>query len=413
MRSALVLLHRWFGLATALFLFIAGLTGAVISWDHELDAWLNPALYQSASEGVPQDALALAKQVERADPHAQVTFVPLHIEAGHAQQLSVAPRRDSVTGALFDLDYNQISLDPVTGEVQGKRFWGAISLARENLLPFLYKLHYSMHIPDWSGVELGIWFMGLIGIVWVFDCLVALYLSFPTMSSWRKSLAFRFKQGGYKLNFDLHRSGGVWVWFLLLTIAITSVSMNLGGKVVRPLVARVSTLSPSPFDDRTPLALAQSPEPRLSREQVIALATREARQRGWTDPAGAVFFSPEFGVYGVGFFPTGDDHGDGRLDDPKLGNPWLYFDAQHGGEVGALVPGSGSVGDIFMQAQFPLHSGRIIGIAGRVIVSIAGLVVASLCVTGFVIWIRKRRARLVNRMAAPLASPINHSLLPR
>ena len=31
-------LHRWFGLFTAVFLFIAGATGAVISWDHELDA---------------------------------------------------------------------------------------------------------------------------------------------------------------------------------------------------------------------------------------------------------------------------------------------------------------------------------------------------------------------------------------
>ncbi|MFX5562802.1 PepSY-associated TM helix domain-containing protein, partial [Acinetobacter baumannii] len=44
MRALLVLLHRWFGLAVAVFLFIAGVTGALISWDHELDAWLNPQL---------------------------------------------------------------------------------------------------------------------------------------------------------------------------------------------------------------------------------------------------------------------------------------------------------------------------------------------------------------------------------
>ena len=30
MRHILVILHRWFGLATALFLFVAGLTGALI-----------------------------------------------------------------------------------------------------------------------------------------------------------------------------------------------------------------------------------------------------------------------------------------------------------------------------------------------------------------------------------------------
>ena len=37
------------GLSVALFLFISGLTGAVISWDHELDAWLNPQLFHAAS----------------------------------------------------------------------------------------------------------------------------------------------------------------------------------------------------------------------------------------------------------------------------------------------------------------------------------------------------------------------------
>ena len=33
MRAFLVLLHRWFGLFIAVFLIIAGLTGALISWE--------------------------------------------------------------------------------------------------------------------------------------------------------------------------------------------------------------------------------------------------------------------------------------------------------------------------------------------------------------------------------------------
>jgi uncharacterized iron-regulated membrane protein len=49
MRPVFVLLHRWFGLAVAVFLFVSGLTGAVISWDHELDAWLNPQLFHARS----------------------------------------------------------------------------------------------------------------------------------------------------------------------------------------------------------------------------------------------------------------------------------------------------------------------------------------------------------------------------
>ncbi|NTV75141.1 MAG: PepSY domain-containing protein, partial [Holophaga sp.] len=37
LRRLFVKLHRWFGLGAAAFLFLAGITGAVISWDHELD----------------------------------------------------------------------------------------------------------------------------------------------------------------------------------------------------------------------------------------------------------------------------------------------------------------------------------------------------------------------------------------
>ena len=58
------------------------------------------------------------------------------------------------------------------------------------------------------------------------------------------------------------------------------------------------------------------------------------------------------------------------------------------------MPWQGTAADIFVQAQFPLHSGRILGLPGRILISLMGLVVAALSVTGVVIWARKRRARL-------------------
>jgi len=389
-RSFWVLLHRWFGLFIAVFLVISGLTGAVISWDHELDEWLNPHLFEAASPGTAKPPLELAKELEAKDSRLLVTFMPLYVEAGHTLGMSVHARVDAATGKPFELGFNQMALDPVTGDIQGKREWGAISLSSENLLPFLYKLHYSMHIPNGWGIELGVLFMGIVGIVWVFDSLIALWISFPNLNAWRKSFAFRWKRGGYPLNFDLHRSGGVWVWLFLLTLAITSVSMNLGFQVVRPLVSVFSTLTPSPFALRTPNPEDKPIIPKISREEVIALAKAEAGKRQWQDPAGAVFYSPEFGIYGVSFFKPENDHGDGGL-----GNPWLYFDGQDGKAAGDTVPGTGSAGDIFMQAQFPLHSGRIIGLPGRIMVSVMGLVVAMLSITGLVIWAKKRKARQV------------------
>jgi uncharacterized iron-regulated membrane protein len=382
------LLHRWFGLFIAAFLFIAGLTGAVISWDHELDGWLNPAFYAAHSQGPQRPALELADAVERAHPEARVTYLPRVAEPGEAMQIWVEPRLDAATGQLREIDWNQVAVDPASGIEQGRRDWGGVSFSRENLLPFLYKLHYSLEIPLVGGYDVGTLFMGIVAIVWVFDCVVALWISFPNPRSWRKSFAFRWARGGHALLFDLHRSGGVWIWLLLLVLAITAVSMNLRPQVVTPIVSMFSPLSPNPFDARTPVAPEQAREPLVDRARVLEIARGEGEKRGWAPPGG-LLYSPEYGVYGVGFFTADNEHGDGGL-----GNPWLYFDARDGSPAGADVPGTGSAGDLFLQAQFPLHSGRIIGLPGRILVSLLGLAVATLSVTGVVIWLRKRRARV-------------------
>ncbi|CAB3715881.1 hypothetical protein LMG3458_03537 [Achromobacter deleyi] len=393
MASLLRLLHRWAGLFLALFLFVSGLTGAIISWDHELDEWLNPQLFDApAPAGATlRPALDLAAGLEAADPRLRVAYLPLTIEPGHALGMSVVPRIDPATGRPYPLAFNQITLDPVTGAVRGSRYWGEVSLARENLMPFLYKLHYTLHLPDVGGFELGTWFMGIVAIIWALDCLIALAISFPSRKAWHKSLSFRLRQGRPKLVFDLHRAGGVWVWGLLLMVAVTSVSMNLGREVVRPLVAFLSPLTPDIFALRRPAAPAQFVEPGITRARALQLGQAEARERGWTLPAGALFYSTPYRLYGVHFFEPGDDTPSG------LGRPWIYLDSQSGEVIGDRIPGRGSAGDVFLQAQLPLHTGRIIGLPGRVLMSALGLVVAMLSVTGVLLWARKRRARRQGR----------------
>lgn len=391
LRPFLVLVHRWAGLGMAVFLFIAGLTGAIISWDHELDEWLNPQLFvaRSGSAAPLADPLALARRLEAADPRLAVSFLPLHFEAGHTLNVGVYAHVDPASDLPHALGFNQMAIDPANGEVQGRREWGAISLAPENLLPFLYKLHYSMHLPDIGNLYFGMLVMGVIAVVWVVDCLAALWLSFPSAAAWRKSFAFRWRQGGYRLNFDLHRSGAVWTWTLLLILSTSSVAMNLGPEVMRPLVRLFSPLTPSAYVDLRQANPPQQPiEPRLQREEILALAQSTAGVRGWSDPAGSIGYSEAYGIYAVTFHPPGEDHPNGGL-----GHPSLMFDGQTGELLEVKVPGAGSAGDIFLHAQFPLHSGRILGLPGRILISLMGLAVAVLCVTGVVIWLRKRQAR--------------------
>ncbi len=76
-----------------------------------------------------------------------------------------------------------------------------------------------------------------------------------------------------------------------------------------------------------------------------------------------------------------------------VGSPVIIVDPNDGAIIGERIPWKGTVADIFIQAQFPLHSGRILGLPGRISHLSMKLVVAALSVTGVVIWYRKARAR--------------------
>lgn len=81
-----------------------------------------------------------------------------------------------------------------------------------------------------------------------------------------------------------------------------------------------------------------------------------------------------------------------------LGVKQLYFDGTDGTYVVSAIPAPARrEGDIFLDLQFPLHSGRIAGIPGRIFISVMGLAVAGLSVTGVVIWLRRRGALVTKK----------------
>lgn len=410
MRVVLVLLHRYAGLLTAAFLFVSGVTGAVISWDHELDGLLNAHLTEARQPGPARPALELARELEQRYPEVMVTFVPLAPEPGKSLAFGVKPRVNPKTGRLYETGFNQVFVDPASGEELGRREWGAVwPITKENLVSFLYKLHYSLHLPEMWGIDRwGMWLLGVIAIIWTLDCFVGFCLTLPRRrrtaddtiddalasagnswwQRWKPAWNVRWRGGPYKLNFDLHRAFSLWTWTLLFIVAFTAFSLNLYREVFLPLMSTVSQVTPTPFAQRTPTAPDQPIEPKKDYAEVIALARVEAQRRGWDEPVGSVSYRPNFGVYSVQFFHPGADHGAGGA-----GHVTLYFDSGDGRVLGARQPWRGTTADIFVQAQFPLHSGRILGIPGRILISAMGLVVAMLSVTGVYIWWKKRTAR--------------------
>lgn len=408
-RPTLTFIHRWVGLIMAGFLFISGVTGAVISWDHELDDVLNPHLMHARSDGPALPTLDIVKAVEARDPRVIVSYFPLVAEPGETLAIGVDARQDPKTGKHYELGYNQVFIDPATGVEQGRREWGAVwPIKTETFVSFLYVLHYTLHIPEFWGIDRwGIWLLGVIAVLWTLDCFVGFYLTLPASgtngrkpaksfwSRWKPAWQIKTKASAYRINFDIHRAFGLWLWGVLFVVAFTAFSLNLYSEVFYPVMSKISKVSPTPFDTRVPTSHDNPILPKQTYETIIAKARADAQARGFTAPVGGAFYSAHYGIYGVAFHKVGDDHGAGGV-----GPPYLYYDGADGRYLGERLPWKGTAADIFVQAQFPLHSGRILGIPGRILISLTGLVVAALSVTGVVIWLKKRRARVLRKKPA-------------
>ena len=408
MRAFWTLIHRWTGLTVALFLIVAGLTGAVTSWDHELDEWLNADIMATPGRGELRDPIALAAVVEAADPRVQVSYISLGLEEGHAASFLVRPLTDPATNKPYVLDYNNVFVDPVTAEITGQRDSLAVSLSRRSLMPFLRTVHYSLHIPAFWGTDRwGYWLMGGVALVWLLDSFVGFYLTLPRRlkarsdaaparrtpadwwQRWQPSWLLRWKAGGYKLNFDLHRAGGLWVWGVIMVVAFTSFSLNLYREVFYPVMSLVSKTTPGPYETQTPAPFGTYIEPTLGFEQAIQVARVEGVRRGFDTQTGGIYYGGDFAFYNVSFFDPANEMGA-----MGMGLSNLYIDAKDGSVLGEYRPWQGTAADVFVQLQLPLHSGRILGMPGRILMSLMGLMVAILSVTGIVIWARKRRSRL-------------------
>jgi uncharacterized iron-regulated membrane protein len=395
-----VIVHRWTGLALAFFLCVAGLTGSVIAFYDELDAWLNPTLLTVPQRsGAPLGLDQLARKAEAAIPNSVVTSIQFPKAPGQAISLGVEGRIDVKTGAVKELVVNEAYLDPFDGRFLGARSLGEFGLEAPRIMSFIYSVHYSLHLPGMWGW----WVMGIVAIVWFFDNFVGAYLTFPSRrranpnrppqvaarlargwwSRWKP--AWLIKSGGspFRITFDLHRAFGLWLWMLLGMLALTSVYLNLPREVFNPIVNLFATIVPEPeeFPGLTPGGDS------LSFEAALATARKGLPQSATDLQPKFIIHDREQGTYHVGF-----GHPNARDEWFRVRHEDIYLDAASGAAVGRSGTESGGAGNRFNAVLFPLHSGHLLALPGRIIICVTGIFICVISVTGVLIWMRKRKA---------------------
>jgi len=394
-RDFWVLLHRYTGLVTAVFLVLVGATGGMLAFNSELERIFAPRLFAKAPVGVAAlDLATLAENAQRLVPNARLGGVAFT----EADQVSAAfrPLKDPATGIPATLGFTQFYLDPWTGRELGRRTRGDLSEGVVNLMPFIYLLHFNMTLG-----ESGQLILGLVALAWTVDCFVAVYLTFPnsTPRFWRRwRLAWRIKPGAgtYRFHFDLHRAGGLWLWPPLLVFAWSSVMMNIRFPVYDWVMNRL-------FDYESPrVAVAAMPKranalPRLDWRAAQAtgeklIAELAAHYRFTVRQPLGLVYNERTGAYSYQVRGSQDLFERAH----KGGSTVVVFD----GDTGALIrlhrPTGERLGNSIESWLYALHMARVFGRPYQIFVSALGVLVALLSVTGVYIWWKKRRARLLS-----------------
>lgn len=387
-RHVLLWMHRWIGLLIGGFLVIAGVTGSILAFDDELEQVINPQLYARPQPGSTHlDLAMLAERAAALEPRAQVRGV--RFSDSRQARISVVPRQDPATGRPYHLGFDQLFLDPWSGAELGRRTRGDITQGVVNLVPFIDKLHYELSLG-----KTGTWVLGTVALFWTVDCFIGLYLTLPVgmhgfWRRWTRAWLLGRRASAFRLSFDLHRAGGLWLWPMLLVLAWSSVSMNLHDTVYTWVTRAVLDYQP-PWTELAPLP-RPIPVPLLDFRAALAtgeqLMRQQAARHGFSveRPIG-LHYQPGRGVYGYTVRSSLDikDKGAGTI---------VYFDGESGAPRLTNLPTGHIPGNTITSWLTALHTADVLGLPYRTFVCALGLSIAMLSATGVYIWWRKRRAR--------------------
>ncbi|WKJ92378.1 PepSY-associated TM helix domain-containing protein [Methylomonas montana] len=365
--------HLWLGLSLGLFLAVIGLTGSVLVFWHEIDAVLNPTLYRNTTPSNTQKSLdeILDAAKHAAPPGWASTWTQIPEEANGNYVFgfyypNISPPPEQAQSFM-------LGVNPYTAEVTHKRvFYHGSNPLKHSFVGFFFKLHYALLLGETGGT-----LVGILGVLFLISALSGLILWWPLTGKWRRVLTIKPRASIERFNHDLHQTAGFYSLIVLLAVLVSGIYFNLPDQF-RWLVERVSPLTPE-AEAQTPTATASI---------TLAAALQQARL---TYPGGVPrnydFSGGDSGLFSACF----DDVPELRR--YVLASRCLVFNRADGKllQIRDAVHGSG--GDLFMQWQWPLHSGKAFGWTGRILVFISGLICPLLFVTGTIRWLQKRRAK--------------------
>lgn len=385
-------LHWLLGITAGVVLSLMGVTGAIMGFEDEIMTALSHGIVtvpvRSGQTALSPDTL-LQRFVDQS-PGSIPVKLTVFAEPGKSARL-VYQRRSDTPLAPEEDNTDGTFLDPYTGEVLGKavgeRFFDTVRLLhRFLLLP---------HNRGGIGRPITTFAAGCL----VFSALSGLYLRWPRrrVLDWRAWLKADLARRGRNLYWSLHSVAGTWLFLVFLVFAITG--PTFGYDTYRDELTALLTWTNSPTAKPVPRITPQTRPGSTS----AAPAPLDAAWGGFQAAVHADVTSVLFSVSQKAT-PTVTLRYLTRSSPHYRAYNEITLERDSGKVLRHELYAQQSLGKRISIGMLAIHRGRVFGVVGTVVFMLAALMVPFFCITGYLLYLDRRRKKARAR-AAQIAMP--------
>lgn len=343
-RKIINTIHLWLGFISGIIIIVVAVTGGMLAFEDEIrNVTEHDLLYVEAQPQPQQSVKNLLEAVHQYNPKAVPTQVRYFGDRDKAAQ-------------VYTKDKKIYAVNPYTNEVLGYRDQNS------NFMFVVLALHRTLLLGH-VGEEIIFWN----ACVFLAILLSGLFLWWPRRRKQLRQAATIKKNASSKRRyFDLHSVGGFYAFIPLLFIVVTGIDMAAGGSSAPKKKSKPAGIAFATSNYDSALHQAYKGEPMESvrvglpkdSNDVITVSIRYATSslRKQTN-----FIYDRYSVQ------------------PLQTDRWQAKDFRQR----------------FFGSDYEIHTGRILGLPGKLIMFLTALITASLPITGFLIWRGKRRRKAV------------------
>ncbi|SEO88969.1 Uncharacterized iron-regulated membrane protein [Mucilaginibacter gossypiicola] len=361
-KKTLLFIHRWLGFISGLVVFIVSITGCIFCFQDEIQ----DAIYSYRKVEV-QSKPYLAPSILKAEAlkdykGATSSYIYYYGVDRPAGVLVSDPKK----GLLY------VYMNPYTGKITHTES------PTTNFFIIVEYIHLYLLLP----ANIGGMVVGISVIVFVVLMITGIVLWWPKRKSDRKR-SFTIKWNGRwrRVNYDLHNVLGFYATSVAIILAITGLSIAFDW--MREGIYATANLGKAHPEEKVVLKSDSLLHGKMDTTQVINKTFLAAKA---ASPKAEMFLiyddAAKAGAIGITAYAQALHYYESDS---------YTFDKYTGKLLNRTAHEQKSAGMKMNEMNYDIHVGQILGLPGKIIAFLVSLICASLPITGFIIWLGKRK----------------------